>query len=262
MLNTVKKIGPVLELFTAQRPEWHMTEIARALGMPKSSTHSLLASLVDIGLLAPGSRGRYRLGWNLLTLSDRMRACLDFREHALEPMRELAEATREKVLLAALDRHCVVYVERVEATHPTVRVAGVRVGTRSPAYCTAVGKVLLAHCDPEHVRTLLAAHPMQPLTPHTITTIEALEQQLARVRATGVAFDDGEVSEDVGCVAAPIHDRSGDVVAAISVSMPLYRFHERHRHVVEPLERAVRSASGSLAHADDAARSAEPAISD
>jgi IclR family KDG regulon transcriptional repressor len=88
MLTTIQKIGPVLELFTVERPEWRMSDIARELGTPKSSAHSLVATLAEIGLLSVGANGSYRLGWNLLSLSERMRASLDFRQHAVPVMQE------------------------------------------------------------------------------------------------------------------------------------------------------------------------------
>ena len=114
---SVRRIGPVLDLFTADRPEWRMSEIARALSMPKSTTHALLGSMVEVGLLSLTPRRRYQLGWSLLSLGERMRVGLDFRRHALPAMQELARAVHETVVLCALDRSSVVVVERVEGDH-------------------------------------------------------------------------------------------------------------------------------------------------
>lgn len=252
MLNTVKKIGPVLDLFTPERPEWTMTEIARALDMPKSSAHSLVATLADIGLLSLGPGARYRLGWHLLSLAERMRAALDFTKHAVPCMQELQSQLRETVLLAALDRHEVVYVERVEGTHPMVRLAGVRVGSRAPAHCTAVGKVLLAYREPDEVRVLMRHAGLRALTRNTITDLDAFEAELVTVRARGFAYDLQEIVADVSCIAAPIFDRHGTVIAAMSVAMPAYRFERNHSSIVEPVQKAAQTISDRVASAQSA----------
>jgi IclR family KDG regulon transcriptional repressor len=239
MLNTIKKVGPVLDLFTAEQPEWRMTDMARALEMPKSSAHALVSTLASIGLLSVTSSGRYRLGWNLLSLAERMRASLDLKGVATPAMQALEADVRENVLLAVLDRREVVYVERVEGTHPMVRLAGVRVGSRAPAHCTAVGKVLLAEREPEEVRALLRASGMRALTRRTVTSLEAFEEELKQVRIHGVGFDRQEIVAEVGCLAAPVYDQYGTVVAAVSLAMPWYRFERRERELVRPLKAAA-----------------------
>jgi len=249
MLNTVKKIGPVLDLFTAQRPEWRMTEIARALDMPKSSAHSLVSTLADVGLLATTESGRYRLGWNLLSLSERMQASLDFRTHALTPMQALAGKVQETVLLAALDREKVIYVERVEGHHPMVRLAGVRIGSKAPAHATAVGKVLLADREPAEVRARFVESGLRALTLHTITDVDALEAELAKTRARGYAIESGEIVPDIACIAAPVHGRYGAVVAAISVAVPAYRFEAMRERILPTLEETAATVSTRLAQA-------------
>lgn len=254
MLSTVKKIGPVLELFTPQHPEWRLTDLSRALEMPKSSAHSLVTTLVEVGLLSIDRSGGYRLGWNLLTLAEQMRASLDFRRHAVDPMRELSQTLRETVLLAALDRHEVVYVERVEGNHPMVRLAGVRPGARVPAYCTAVGKVLLASREPDEVRSLMEIAEWKRYTRNTIQSIDELEQALILIRAEGVAYDHSEIVPDVACVAAPIHDAWGTPIAGISVSMPAYRFPQDPTRMVAVLKGAAGTISAKIEAANDEAR--------
>lgn len=249
MLNTVKKVGPVLELFTPEQPEWRVTDIALALGMPKSSTHALVTTMAEIGLLTTTSRGRYRLGWMLLTLSERMRVSLDFRGHVLPIMQELAAETRETVLLAVLDRDQVMYIERAEGTHPTVRLAGVRIGAHLPVHCTAVGRVILADRDPAEVRAIIERAGMRRLTTRTIATVEALEEDLVRVRQQDAAFDLGEVSPDVCCVAVPVRDRYGGVTAGMSISMPAYRFDGSRQQALEALRAGAQRASLALEHA-------------
>jgi DNA-binding IclR family transcriptional regulator len=252
MLNTVRKVGPVLDLFTPEHPEWRMTDIAKALGMPKSSTHALVSTLAEIGLLSIGSQGRYRLGWRLLTLSERMRASLDFREVAMPVMTALAAALRETVLLSVLDGDEVLYVERAEGSHPTVRLAGVRVGGRLPLHCSASGKILLADRDPAEVRAIVERAGLRPLTQRSHRGFDELDADLGRVRARGYATDDGEIVVDVCCLAVPVHDRYGAVLAAMSVSVPKYRFAATRDAVLDALSRAGEDVSERLREADPA----------
>lgn len=201
-----------------------MTEIARALEMPKSSAHALVTTLAEVGLLSVGPDGLYGLGWNLFSLSERMRAGLEFRQHALPFMQDLAEELGETVLLAVLDGGDVIYVERVDGTHPMVRLAGAQIGTRVPAYCTGVGRALLAHREPLEVRALFASTSLEQRTSRTLATIEELEDALVQTRTQGVAYDFAEAVEDIACVGAPVSDAHGAVIAAVSVAVPAYRF--------------------------------------
>ena len=211
---SIRRIGPVLDLFTPDRPEWRMSEIARALSMPKSTAHALLGSMVDVGLLSLTPRRRYQLGWSLLSLGERMRVGLDFRRHALPAMQELARAVHETVVLSALDRSSVVIVERVEGDHPMVRLAGAAPGTRAPAHRTAAGLVLLAARPPREVGALLDGLP----------GLAALQRTLDDVRRRGVGIARGELATDVAAIAAPLTDAHGTVVAAIGLQVPAYRF--------------------------------------
>jgi DNA-binding IclR family transcriptional regulator len=257
VLHTVKKIGPVLDLFTPERPEWRMTDMARALNMPKSSMHSLASTLAEVGLLSVSPRGGYRLGYNLLNLSERMRATMNFGRHALPTMQKLSQSLRETTLLAVLDRREVVYVERTEGTHPMVRLAGVRPGSRAPVQCTSVGKVLLAYLETSEVRSILSGVTWKQYTARTITDQEALERELVTVRARGIAYDRGELVPDIACVAAPITDRWGTVVAALSISMPAYRFPKDHSKLILPLKAATERISAEIARAEEPASPAE-----
>jgi DNA-binding IclR family transcriptional regulator len=253
MLNTVAKIGRVLELFTPEHPEWRLVDIARELEIPKSSAHGLLASLADIGILTVTPRSRYRLGWHLLALAERMRASLDFTGPAVGVMQRLSAELRETILLAVLDRHFVLYVERAEGNHPLVRLSGARPGTRLPAHRTAVGKVLLAHADPADVRSRFERVEFDPRGAGSVHNINELERVLMDVRRDGYATDLGEVSPEVACVAAPVRDRHGTVVAAMSVSMPSYRLPTDYSGIVRRMRSAVSEASDAIAAAQLAA---------
>jgi len=237
MLQTIQKIGPVLDLFSAQRPDWGVTEVAEAIGVPRSSAHALLSSLVETGLLQCRARGRYRLGWRIVELSETLRGTVDVRAVAYPVLARLVELHGETVHLAVLARSRVLYIEKLPGNRQ-VTVAGARIGAQLEPHCSAVGKVLLASLPLEEARRLLTGTTLRRLTSATITGPAALDDELAKVRAAGVAFDEGEAVAEVSCVAAPVRDELGAVLAAVSLTVPTSRF-ARSRH---DYQRTVRAA--------------------
>lgn len=241
MLQTICKIGPVLDLFTDKCADWGVAEVASALEMPRSSAHALLSSLADTGLLRSGGRGRYRIGWRVVELGETLRGSVDVRSFARPVMQELALCLGETVNLVVWDRGRALYVEKVAGHHP-VSVLGVRVGAKTAAHACAAGKVLLTHRDPAEIRRYLAHRQLRALTRNTLSDPAALNQELHKVRASGCAIDAGETVAEVHCVAAPVKDDFGSVVAALSVTASASRFLPR----VAELKRAAIRAAGEL----------------
>jgi len=241
MLQTIQKIGPVLDLFTVERPEWGVSEVAEAIGTPRSSAHALLSSLVETGLLQSRGRGRYRIGWRVVELNETLRGTVDLRSVAYPVLEKLVREHGETAHLAVMERSRVLYVDKIIGTH-MVTVTGARVGAQLEPHCSAVGKVLLAPRSSDEVRAMIAESPLRRLTPTTITNAEALLAELAQVRTAGIAFDLGEAVTDVHCVAAPIRDDLGTVVAAVSLTVPDTRFTRSRTE----LQRAVRAAGGEI----------------
>ena len=223
MLQTIEKASEVLALFDRDHPEWGVREVAEALGLAKSSAHDLLASLEQVGLLGKNDDGRYRLGWRLVTLSETLLATTELRREARPIMEELADQYRETLHLAVLDDTMVVYVDKLEGKQ-AVRVELTSLGTRLYAHCSALGKVLLAYEPEENVKRIIKVAGLPRFTANTITNAEDLEQALAKVRRQGYAIDQEEILPDLCCIGAPIHNHSGHVIAAISMSVPAYRF--------------------------------------
>lgn len=250
-LQTVQKIGPVLDLFTTENPEWGVSEVASTIDVPRSSAHALLASLVDIGLLQCRARGRYRIGWRVIELGQALRGTLDVRSCAAPVIDRLVEKYGETTHLAVMERGRVLYVDKVVGTH-NITVQGAQVGTRLDAYCTAVGKVLLAQLHDAELRRFLATTTLRRRTATTITDPEALVDALRTVRRNGCAVDLGEAVADVDCVAAPVRDEMGQVVAAVSMSVPSMRFAVNRPELQRAVIGAANEVTRALAEVSDA----------
>lgn len=193
-----------------------LTRLAEALDMSKSTVLRLAVPLVEADLLARDREtGWFRLGHGALRLGQAYLGTLDLRTAAAEELRRLMLDARATVHLVIYDAPHVVYVDKVE-NEATVRM-GSRIGSRAPAYCTAVGKAIMAWLPEEAVNDAIAAG-LRPITPYTITDPDALRAELARTRANGYTVDDRENEPDVRCVAAPIFDHTNTVAAALSVS--------------------------------------------
>lgn len=223
MLQTLQKAACALTLFTPMHPEWSVGEMAKALELPKSSVSELLSSLAEQNLLRRVGPGRYRLGWRLLELGQTLLKTTEFREEARTVMQEMVATWGETMHLAVLEAGTVVYLEKLRGQQGLqVELSGI--GVRLPAHCSGVGKVLLAYQPWSEVLRVVGNEQLYPFTPNTITSLDVLAEELARVRQRGYAYDLEEVSIGLCCVAAPIRDYEGQVIAAISFSTPTHRF--------------------------------------
>ena len=244
-LNTIDKVGRVLDLFRPENPEWGVSDMATQLGLARSSTHALLSSLADIGILQWREGGRYRVGWRVLELAEVRRRTIDVRAAAEPVIERLVRRHGETCHLAVLDRNTVLYIDKQLGTH-NLTVQGARVGTRLECHCTAVGKVLLAHSDPSLLEDFLHTSGLRRHTSSTITTPQRFRQEMKDIQARGgIGFDLGEAVDDVYCVAAPVRDELGQVVAALSLSSPVNRF-VGHR---EEYAASVRASTAEISRA-------------
>lgn len=240
----------ILEALAASGGEIGLSELSERVGLHVSTVHRLLAVLVSRGYARQnGPSGRYALGSHLLKLASSAFGTgqFDFRLEARPVLQELSDASGETTnLVILLDQH-IVYVDQVASRH-TVRMF-TQVGSRAPIYCTGAGKALLAFRSPAEVESYLAAETWERHTASTIVSAEAMRCELDRVRVRGYAFDDGELDDDVHCVAAPTFDHTGVAVAAISVSGPATRFTYEHMQLVAPvLLRATSELSAKLGY--------------
>ncbi|MDY7085456.1 MAG: IclR family transcriptional regulator [Actinomycetota bacterium] len=213
----------ILELFL-ERPQLSARDVMERLDLPRTTVHELLVTLVERAYLVavPGQPVQYRLGMPLFQLGAAFAGRLDLVREAQSVTRDVAAACNEAVHVAVLDGADVIYLVKVDSTHPVRMVSAV--GRRLPAHCTAVGKVLLASLGPAALDEVLAKDPLPGMTSESITDPGCLREQLDRVRADGVATDVGESDTAMRCVAAGVRDHTGAVIAAMSLSAPIIRW--------------------------------------
>lgn len=221
-IGSVQRAVDILNLFDSQAPELGTTEIARALGLHKSTTASLVSTLAANGFLNqnPDTR-KYRLGLKLVERAFAMLDQFEIRQIAYPALQELRNQWNETVNLAILDGSDVVYIERMLGT----KALGMRseVGRRALAHSTALGKAILACLPVPQVQAFLDQYGMPQVTPKTITDPAQFLQELDQVREQGYAVDDEENEIGGRCIAVPIFDHTGNAIAAVSISAPTAR---------------------------------------
>ena len=215
----------MLDMFTQDRPVIGIGEVARQLGVHRSTASRLAATLAAAGYLEPaGGQGRYRLAAKLAVLGGIAAAGSELPSVAVPLLRELVSRLGETGHLGVLDGTEAVTVAVVDGWQ-TVRMHS-WVGKRSPAHCSSMGKALLAGLAPAEFMARYPDPGLPASTPATITTRDELEKCLADVRARGFAEDREELEPHLYCLAAPVFGRDGTVVASVSLSGPASRLRE------------------------------------
>jgi DNA-binding IclR family transcriptional regulator len=210
-------LGRAMTLLTAFAPgetELTLAELSRRTRIPKTTAHRILGEL-DRWHVVEHTRTGVRLGMRLFELGALVPIQQGLREAATPFLADLYEATHETVHLAVLNGVDVVYLAKFDASNSPVVAS--RVGGRMPAYCTGVGKALLAFGPPEHVAAVIVAG-LPRRTPRTVIVPRLFEAGLAEIRERGVAEEHEESTVGVACVAAPVLDARGHAVAAVSIT--------------------------------------------
>jgi len=221
-LQSVRNAARLLREFAGDRPELGVTEVARRLDISTSTAFRLLTTLAEERLLERvDGAGRYRLGVAMYELGVTVFPHTGLHEAAVPVLANLRHVTGETVQLAILDHLEVVFVERLESPQTLRYVAGV--GHRIPAHASSTGKALLAFLPPDVLAARLADWKPVRFTRHTIVSKPALLADLRRVAERGWAQNVEEGTLGAVSVGAPIRDGGGDVVAALSVVLPVAR---------------------------------------
>jgi len=220
----VERALDVIELLAASEKELALSEIVRKSDIPRQSLIRILNTLCNRGIVDRGEkRGFYGLGMKLLYLGNRLQDNIKLRSVARPFMQELADKSRKNIELSTLDQDQLVLVEQIEGTE------GIRlythIGSAYPYFhAVAVGKIYLAHMDPEKRQKVLGKIGLPAVTEQTITDMNELERELRKVRKDGYAFEDQELRKGVRRVVAPIYDFRNDLAGGIGIAATLFSF--------------------------------------
>lgn len=250
MSSSVERSFILLELLGSADNHLGVSTLAELSDLPIATVHRLLITLKELGYVEQNAETRkYTLGVRILQLRGAVIEQLNLGVQAMPIMKALTHQVNETVHLAVLDEGEIVYIERIEGLQTQGMYT--RIGKRAPVHCTALGKAMLAYL-PEHKRAeIIANRGLKRYSPTTITTEEALDQELDRIRQRGYATDEGETGEEVRCLAAPIRDYTGNVVAALSISGPNTRIvPARDSELSEAVRRAGSQISRKLGYFD------------
>lgn len=243
----------ILSAFGSDRSTIGVSELSRELGLSRSTTHRYIATLTSLGYLQQDAETkRYRLGPRVLDLGFAAINSMDIREVSIPHLQALSDATGFTVNMAILDGPDVVYIERCRTSRSGQREIdlNLHVGSRLPAYCTAMGKALLAFANEDLFEEILERMELVARGPNTITDGAALRVEMKKIRKMGVAVNNEELAYGLRSIAAPIRSRSGEVVAALNLAV--------HRSMVSiddlierygpPVKRTADTISAEIGH--------------
>lgn len=225
IIGSVQRAIDILDLFDRRKQELGVTDIARALDLPKSTIAGLIFTLEHNDYLSQNTITRkYRLGFKLAERAGLFLDQFDLRRIALPVLEELRNFSNESVNLAIRDGQYVTYVERMLGNN----LLGMRseIGKRELVHSTALGKAMLAQMPLADIKQFIASYELIPVSPQTITDPTVFFKDLRETLSRGFAVDNEENELGGRCVAAPIFDYLGKPVAAISISIPIQRFPE------------------------------------
>jgi IclR family transcriptional regulator, pca regulon regulatory protein len=244
----------ILSAFRSGRPLLGVSDLAREVGLSRSTTHRYIATLAGLGYLQqdPPTR-KYRLGPRVLDLGFSAINSMDLRELAAPHLQALSDETGHTVNLAVLDGVDIVYIERCRTSRAGQRDIdlNLHIGSRLPAYCTSMGKVLLANLPQDRLREVLKQTEFQRRGPNTLIAKPELLAELERVRTTGLAVNNEELAYGLRSIAAPVFSQNGEVAAAINLAVhrSMISFDELLARLRPALERTAAEISARIGYA-------------
>lgn len=244
--TVVAKALDILDLLAASGSPLPLTDIALSLQYPVSTTHRLLASLASRGYVTQGHHDQlYHLGWKVVVLANSLGSLGQLPSILRPHLKALLNTVSEAVNLSVLSGMSITYLDSLS---PPQRISlQAPPGMTVPAYASGMGKVQLAYLPSSEAMGLLGEGPLEAFTPTTITSPGELRAEFDRIRQRGYAMDLGEYSTDLRCIAAPVTDGAGKVVAAVSITLSAGRAEAgwENKHIT-PLLDACRSMSLEL----------------
>ena len=204
----------VIQAFGPARPSMTLTEVATATGMTRAAARRFLLTLEDLGFVASDGK-HFSLTPHILRLGYAYLSSMNWWHIAQPYMEEVARTVQESCSAAVLDGDEIVYVARVSASR--IMSVNLSIGTRLPAYCTSLGRVLLAHRPTSWVNGYLARAALEKRAPRTNTDPDRLRAEIDKVRGQGFSLVDEELEAGVRSISVPLYDRTGTCIAALNI---------------------------------------------
>lgn len=243
-IKVLEKALNILDLFDEEGKELSVTEISTGLDLNKPSTFRILSNLEDFGYLDKDPKtSRYCLGSKLYHLGSLAEPHVRIKKVARPFLKRMNEQCNETVHLAVLQQGEALYVDKIEGKR-TIRVI-TRVGTRLPAHCSGVGKVLLSALSEEALVKILLKKGLARFTENTITDLDVLKLELTKCEKRRYSTDNEEIEEGLKCVAAPVNE-NGKIVAAISISAHSERFNKESLRYISMVMETAEAISNAL----------------
>ncbi|MEL6721480.1 MAG: IclR family transcriptional regulator [Bacteroidota bacterium] len=227
--SSVHKTFAILEFFTAQKPEWGVTELSKEISTSKSNVFRFLSQMQSIGILDKNEQSeKYRLGLKLFELGNRVQLRTALVEKTHPELMKVAMNIKETVHIAVFKHHQIFYVDKVESPQG-LRISS-NIGSYNAAYATALGKILLAFLPEdqrqESLNYIYEENEVKAFTQNTITEKNIILKELAQIKNKEYAIDREEFEIGLICVAIPIFNQNQEVVASLSAAGPANRFKE------------------------------------
>jgi IclR family pca regulon transcriptional regulator len=228
----------VIQAFTQQNPQMTISQLSIKTGLSRAAVRRCLYTLTKLGFAGAEDGQRYALRPRMLSLSHTYTTSSTLSQAAQPILERMSQTYRESFSVATLDGDEIVYIARTQVPS---RVIDLHIGSRLPAYCTSMGRVLLAYLPPEQLETYLSRAELTPHTTRTITSAEKLRLALRNVRRLGYALVDQELEVGLRSLAVPVYAPNGRVVATVNLSgnaprMPVF---DMQTNFLSPLRNAA-----------------------
>lgn len=220
--QSIIKAFTVLDAFTPEKKEWGVRELANKTGYNKSTTYRLLSTLVSLHIIHQNENEKYSLGSKLFELGNRVSLYESLTTISNHPIRDIALEIEETVLLGVLREKQVLYINKADSLNG-LKIS-TSIGSYQPVYATATGKLLMAFSSLEKQNSYLQSQTFNSLTEHTITSIPALRKEFNIIKKQGFSLDLEEFELGLICIAIPVFNKKGEVIASVSASGPSSRF--------------------------------------
>jgi DNA-binding IclR family transcriptional regulator len=242
-VQVLERMFTLIDVLASREEAVSLKEISEKAGLHPSTAHRILNDLATGRFVDRPQSGSYRLGMRLLELGNLVKGRLNVRDAALTPMRELHKLIQQPVNLSMRQGDEIVYVERAYSERSGMQVVRA-IGGHAPLHLTSVGKLFLAADDPQRIRAYATRTGLQGHTKNSLTSLDALERELTKVRQYGQASDNEELELGVRCMAAGIYDDQNKLVAGLSISAPSGRLEDEWLPKLKETAKAISEALG------------------